>query len=247
VIVHRVVNLFGRGESDIEADAMDLTARGRRPEVGIYASDATISFRVTCDGPTEADALREIEPTLELIRRRFGDLIVGEAEGCDVTEAAVAELARTGATLATAESCTGGLIAQRLTTIPGVSAHYLGGVVAYANEVKERLLGVPRALLEAHGAVSPQVAEAMAAGARERLGTDLAVSVTGVAGPGGGTAEKPVGLVYLGLATAEGTQHRRLELGPEQPRGVIQSRSAKHALNWVRLELKRRPGVPSSS
>jgi nicotinamide-nucleotide amidase len=110
-------------------------------------------------------------------------------------------------------------------------------VVSYANSVKEQLLGVPHALLDAHGAVSPEVAAAMALGVRERLGADIAVSVTGIAGPAGGSAEKPVGLVYLGLATAQGVETRKLELGPEQPRAIIQKRSAKHALNWVRLKL----------
>jgi nicotinamide-nucleotide amidase len=238
VIVHRVIHLFGRGESEIEAKALDLTARGRRPEVGITAHNATISFRVSCDGPTEADALREIEPTLEIIRRRFGSLVIGEVEGEDLAEALVHELAHAGRTIAVAESCTGGLIAAQLTKIPGVSAHFLGGVVSYSNDVKERILGVPRALLELHGAVSPEVAEAMAAGVRERLGADLGLSVTGIAGPGGGTAEKPVGLVYLGLATATGVESRKLNIGPEQPRDVIRSRSAKHAMNWARLSLR---------
>lgn len=239
IIVHRVVNLFGKGESDIEAEALDLTARGRRPEVGITAHDATISLRISCDCATEADALAEMAPTLAIIRERFADLIVGEAEGQDVAEALVAELVRTGMTLATAESCTGGLIAHRLTTIAGVSPHYPGGVVSYANQAKIDLLGVPDSLIETHGAVSAEVAEAMAIGVRDRLHADLGLSVTGVAGPTGGSPEKPVGLVYLGLATALGVATRRLELGPEQPREIIQSRAAKAAMNWARLELKR--------
>jgi nicotinamide-nucleotide amidase len=239
VIVHRVINLFGRGESDIESQAFDLTVRGRRPEVGITAHDATISFRVSCEGADEAEALTTMGPTLALVRERFGELVLGEG-ATDVAEALVAQLDRVGWTLATAESCTGGLIAQRITAIPGVSSCYLGGVVSYANSAKERLLGVERELLEAHGAVSPQVAEAMAAGVRSRLGADISLSVTGVAGPEGGTSEKPVGLVWLGMATAEGVWTRKLELGPEQPRDVIQSRSAKHAMNWARLELLRR-------
>jgi nicotinamide-nucleotide amidase len=239
VIVHRVINLFGRGESDIEAQAFDLTVRGRRPEVGITANDATISFRVSCDGANEAEALATMEPTLALIRQRFGDLVLGEGS-TDVAAALVAQLERVDATLATAESCTGGLIARRITAIPGVSAWYLGGVVSYANHAKERLLDVPRTLLEAHGAVSPEVAEAMAVGIRSRLGADLGLSVTGVAGPSGGTPEKPVGLVWLGLATSAGVSTRKLELGPEQPRDVIQGRAAKHAMNWARLELLRR-------
>src|SRR5205807_453657 len=120
VIVHHKINLFGKGESDIEADAMDLTARGRDPEVGITVHDATISFRVAAAGATEDEARRAIAPTLALIRQRFGDLVIGE-HADDLAEAVVAQLARTGSTLATAESCTGGLIAHLLTTLAGVS------------------------------------------------------------------------------------------------------------------------------
>jgi nicotinamide-nucleotide amidase len=240
VIAHRAINLFGKGESDIESAALDLTVRGRRPEVGITAHDATISFRVSCDGADDAEALAEIEPTLAVIRERFGELVLGEGT-VDVAEALFAQLERLGATLATAESCTGGLIAHRITAISGVSPYFPGGVVSYANEAKHEILGVPRELLEIHGAVSSHVAEAMAVGVRERFHTDLGLSVTGVAGPTGGTPEKPVGLVWLGLATATGVDSRKLEIGPEQPRDVIQSRSAKHAMNWARLELLGRP------
>jgi nicotinamide-nucleotide amidase len=236
VIRHRVIHLFGKGEAEIESQAFDLTARGREPEVGITASDATISFRITAAGATEAEADAAIEPTARLIYERFGDLIFGEG-ATDISDALVEQLVRTGSTLAVAESCTGGLIAKRLTDIAGVSAHFLGGVVSYANQVKEALLGVPESLIETHGAVSAEVAMAMAAGVRERLGASLGLSVTGIAGPGGGSAEKPVGLVYLGLAHAGSVAHRRLLLGPEQPRAVIRSRAAKHAMNWARLAL----------
>ncbi len=239
VIVHHKINLFGKGESDIEADAMDLTARGRNPEVGITAHEATISFRIAAEGADEAEARHNLEPTIALIRQRFGDLVVGEGTD-DVAEALVAHLARTRSTLATAESCTGGLIARMITALPGVSPYYLGGAVSYANHAKVELLGVAPDLIEVHGAVSPEVAEAMAIGVRRRLGADLGLSVTGIAGPTGGTPDKPVGLVYLGLATADGVQTRRLDIGPEQPRDVIQRRSAKHALNFARLALLKR-------
>ena len=108
-------------------------------------------------------------------------------------------------TLATAESCTGGLVGAALTSLPGSSAWYLGGVVAYANDLKLRLLGVPPAILEARGAVSPETATAMAAGARAATGADYAISITGIAGPDGGTPEKPVGLAYIGVAAPHGT------------------------------------------
>ncbi len=235
-IVHRKINLFGKGESDIETQAMDLTARGRVPEVGITAHDATISFRITGVGATEEDARALIEPTAELIHERFGSLVLGEGSD-DVAEALAAAMARTGSTLASAESCTGGLIAHLLTAIPGISASYLGGAVTYSNASKTELLGVPADLIAAHGAVSPEVAAAMAEGVRTRLGATIGISTTGVAGPGGGTPEKPVGLVYLGLSTAGGTQTRRLDMGAERPREFIQIFSAKAALNWARLVL----------
>ncbi|QEH36306.1 Putative competence-damage inducible protein [Aquisphaera giovannonii] len=240
-IVFRKINMFGRGESEIEAMSPDLTARDRVPEVGITAHQATISFRIRGEGDTPEEALAQTEPTAALIRERFGDLILGEGAE-DLPEAVFAELRRTGATLATAESCTGGLVAQMITALVGVSPYFLGGVVSYANSAKAAFLDVPVEMLDAHGAVSPEVAEAMAAGARRRFGADLAISTTGVAGPTGGTPEKPVGLVYLGLATEAGTQSRRLEIGPEQPRDIIQHRAAKNALNWVRLALRERPG-----
>jgi nicotinamide-nucleotide amidase len=236
VIVHRKINLFGKGESEIEAQAMDLTARGRSPDVGITAHDSTISFRISAAGATEEEARQLIEPTVQLIHERFGSLVVGEGT-VDVPDAVVAQLAAKGATLATAESCTGGIIAQTITAIAGVSAYYVGGAVSYANAAKVELLGVPAALIEAHGAVSPEVAAAMAEGIRKRLGADLGLSTTGVAGPSGGSPEKPVGLVYLGLSTSKGTQTRRLDIGSDQPRDIIQRRASKAALNWVRLTL----------
>jgi nicotinamide-nucleotide amidase len=235
-IVYRKINLFGRGESDIEADSMDLTARGRVPEVGITAHEATISFRIRGTGQTEEEALHQTDATAAAIYERYGNLILGEGT-TDVADALVSQLARTGTTLATAESCTGGLVAHLVTAIAGVSPYYLGGVVSYSNQAKISSLGVPGNLIAEHGAVSPQVAQVMANGARERFGSDVAVSATGVAGPTGGTPEKPVGLVYLGLATPSGVESRRLDLGPEQPRDIIQRRAAKIALNWVRLAL----------
>jgi nicotinamide-nucleotide amidase len=236
-IVHRKINLFGKGESDIEAMAMDLTARGRVPEVGITASEATIAFRISAEGTTEAEAHALIEPTAALIYERFADLIVGEGTE-DVVEAVVLELVRTGWTIATAESCTGGLVARMLTSVAGVSTNYPGGVVTYSNQAKAKILGVSEATLEAQGAVSAEVAAEMARLVREKFSTDLGLSVTGIAGPTSDSPDHPVGLVYLGLATSEKVMTRKLELGPEQPRDVIQKRAAKQALNWARMTLK---------
>jgi nicotinamide-nucleotide amidase len=126
-----------------------------------------------------------------------------------------------------------------ITGLPGVSPYYLGGAVSYANEAKTALLDVPASLIKAHGAVSPEVAAEMANGIRNRLGADIGLSTTGVAGPTGGTPDKPVGLVYLGLATAQGTQTRRIDIGADQPRAIIQHRASKAAINWARLTLIR--------
>ncbi len=237
-IAHRRINLFGKGESDIEAEALDLTARGRVPEVGITASEATIAFRISAEGETEEEALRLIEPTAALIYERFADLIVGEGTE-DVVDALVRELARTGRTIATAESCTGGLVAQMITSVPGVSPYYPGGLVTYSAEAKANLLDVPEAFLKTHGAVSPEVAGEMARRVRERFRADLGLSVTGIAGPETDDPRHPVGLVYLGLSTLDEVRTRKLELGPEQPRDVIRRRAAKQAINWARLKLRR--------
>jgi PncC family amidohydrolase len=134
-------------------------------------------------------------------------------------------------TIALAESCTGGLVAATLTEIPGSSGYFTGGVVSYADEAKAALLGVPESMLAAHGAVSAQVARAMAAGARERFGTSIAASVTGIAGPDGGSAEKPVGLTYVGLAGAGLTDVRRYVWAGD--RGENRVQSARAVLHWL--------------
>ena len=136
-----------------------------------------------------------------------------------------------GLTVAAAESCTGGLIADAITSVAGSSGYFLGSVVSYANSAKAAILGVPEGLLEAHGAVSVQVARAMAVGARERFGADLAVSVTGVAGPDGGTAAKPVGLTYIGLADPDGVDVRRLHFDGD--RAFNRTAGAEAALAWL--------------
>lgn len=230
------INMFGQGESEIEARALDLTARGRIPEVGITAHEATISFRVFASGSSPEAAEMIAKPTIDIIYERFADLIIGTGEE-DVEHALFKALLERKATVTTAESCTGGQIARKITSQPGSSEIYLGGVVSYANSAKISMLGVPEDLLNKHGAVSAEVAAAMAEGARREFGTTYGISTTGIAGPGGGSTEKPVGLVWLGLATPEGVFTKRLLLGEEQPRAVIQERATKHALNFLRVYL----------
>jgi len=244
-IVHRKINLFGKGESEVEAEALDLTARGRVPEVGITASQATISFRISAEADTEEEARRLIEPTADLIYRRFGELIVGEGAD-DLVEAIVRELSRTGRTIATAESCTGGLLAHMLTSIPGASRHFPGGIVVGSDETKANLLDIPESMIQTHGGVSPEVAGDLARRVRERFRSDIGLAVTGFAGPEADAPDRPVGLVYLGLATADEIRTRKIELGPEQPRDVIRRRAAKQALNWARLTLRRLDDRPTA-
>ncbi len=140
-------------------------------------------------------------------------------------------------TLATSESCTGGLISKLLTDIPGSSEFFIEGVVAYADSAKERLLGVPAKLITEHGAVSRQVAAAMALGCRAKSGADFALSTTGIAGPGGGTPEKPVGLVYVGLADAHGCRVEELRFDSTLPRGTIRERTAQAAVDFLTANL----------
>jgi nicotinamide-nucleotide amidase len=234
VLIQRKINCFGAGESAVEEKLLDLTRRGHVPEVGITVSDATISLRVLARAASAAEALRQIEPVERTIRERLGSLVFG-VEDEDLHDVVVRLLEEKRLTLATAESVTAGQVAERLARVPGASRCLLGGVVAYDNRVKNALLGVPQDLLDVYGAVSAPVAEAMAVGCRTRLHSDLAVSTTGVAGPGGGTSDKPVGLVYVGLAWEGGAEAVAFSWGGT--RTEIQSRTAKLALNRVRLHL----------
>ncbi|HSC51770.1 MAG TPA: CinA family nicotinamide mononucleotide deamidase-related protein [Gaiellaceae bacterium] len=226
----RVLRFYGASESEIARSLAESGGEGGGVVVTICAREFEIyvDLFVEPEGRTRADEL------LTGLRERSGRHLFADDER--PVAAMVLDLCRElGVTLATAESCTGGLVAARLTSVPGSSDVFLGGVVAYANEVKERELGVPEDVLERHGAVSAEAAEAMAAGVRERLGADVAVSVTGVAGPGGGSPEKPVGLVFLHAQGPDGSLARRLDFPGD--REAIRGRAAVAALHLVRTLL----------
>jgi len=241
--VVRTIRTYGTGESHIEELLGDMIRRGRDPEVGITASEATITLRIVAHGATPEEAAAKAEPDVAFIRERLGTLIYGEDD--ETLATAVGKLlAEKGETLATAESCTGGLIGHTITEIPGSSDYYLGGFVVYSNEAKTNFCDVPTEMLEEFGAVSRQVAEALAKGARKKFGSDYGIGVTGIAGPGGGAPMKPVGLVYIAVADADGCEV--LQTNWPADRSSIKLRSAKSALNLLRLRLLTASRNPSN-
>ena len=228
----RVLRFFGVSESAVARALAEAGGDGDGVAATICARDFEIHVDLVVEPGAEerADALESalLPPIEQWLYSR---------DERPIEEHVLALVRARGLTLATAESETGGIVASRLTSIPGASDVFVGGVVAYANSVKEAQLGVPAVLLEAKGAVSADVAEAMARGARERLGADVAVAVTGVAGPGGGTPEKPVGLVYLHAEGPDGGVAREFTFPGD--RGSIRARSAVMALHLVRRLLTR--------
>ena len=234
VLLRKTIHTFGAGESDVGEMLADLMARGSGPDVGTTVKAGVITIRISATGASAADARAAIDETAAIVRERMAALVFGEDD--DTLPAVVGrELARAGQTLALAESCTGGMIGEMITAVSGASDYFLGGVVSYANAAKADLLGVPADLIESCGAVSEPVAAAMAEGARAKFGADWALAVTGIAGPTGGTDDKPVGLVYIALASAaETVVHRHVFSGS---RDIVRRRAAMTALNHLRLAL----------
>jgi nicotinamide-nucleotide amidase len=233
VVRARLLRTFGLGESTLDDELKDIAASG----------DVTLGFRTAfpdnylrpiarAASAEEADA--KITQVCDAIRDRLGPLVYGEGE--DSMALVVGRLLREqGKTIAVAESCTGGLVAERISEEAGASDYFLGGVVSYANSAKTRLLDVSEAMLAEHGAVSDPVVRAMAEGVRARFGSDLGVATTGISGPGGGTAEKPVGLVHVALARESGTHAESFVFPLDRTRHRLLT--AQVAIDWVRRSL----------
>jgi nicotinamide-nucleotide amidase len=233
VVRARLLRTFGMGESTLDAELADV-ATGGDVSLGFRTSFPDNYLRPVARAATVEEAEEKLAQVCREIRERLGPLVYGEGEQT-MAEVVGHLLNGHARTLAVAESCTGGLVAQQLTEVPGASDYFLGGVVSYSNEAKQSLLGVPEELLEQHGAVSEPVARAMAEGVRQRFGADLGVATTGISGPSGGTAQKPVGLVHVALAQDSGTHADHFVFPLDRTRH--RQLTAQVALDWVRRAL----------
>lgn len=233
VLVSKNIHIFGMGESAVEEKLKELMTESKNPTVAPYCKEGEVRLRVTAEAECKERAAEMCDLMIEKIRdTEVGEFIYGVDVG-SLEGAVVKFLRERGLTLSVAESCTGGLIAKRITDISGCSDVFLGGCVTYANEVKQELLGVRADSLEKFGAVSEQVAAEMARGVRQRLGSDIGVSATGVAGPTGGSEAKPVGTVFIGVSTEKGESVRRLSLSPMRSRDYIRIVSAANAYDMI--------------
>lgn len=234
-LVSRYIRIFGIGEAEVDERLCDLECQDN-PTLSPYCSLGEVQLRATASAATEAEAEALLAPLLTEVKSRLGTAIyaIEPDDGGSLAKSAVEALKRRGWTVATAESLTGGMISASLVEIPGASAVVRGGFVTYQTDTKTILLDVPAQTIEEYNVVSAEVAVAMAAGARAKLGVDIAVSATGLAGPDGGIPERPVGTVYLGISTTEHTYPIRLALSGSRER--IRTLAMKNAVNAVRLE-----------
>ena len=233
-LVSRVLRVAGVGESKMETLVKDIIENSENPTVAPYAKDNEAILRITAKAHNEQEAMELIKPVADEIYNRLGDAIYGE--GDTNLESVVAELLiNKKMTISTSESCTGGLLAGTLIEYPGISSVFMDGVVSYSNESKMYRLGVKEETLEKYGAVSHETAAEMAKGIAETAGTNIGISTTGIAGPGGGSPEKPVGLVYVGICINGNVKTKEMHFAGTREK--IRGRAVYGALNWLRKEL----------
>ncbi len=227
----RTLRVFGIGESELETKVAQLL-EGMNPTAALYAKTGEVHVRITAKAQNAGQADMMCAEYAAMFRRILGDLVYSE-DGANLEETAVRTLLENGDTVALAESCTGGLLGQRLTSVPGASGVFGFGAVTYSNDVKHQLLGVRGGTLKKYGAVSSQTAAEMAFGAKKRGHADYGVAITGIAGPDGGTPEKPVGLVYVAVASGSHVYVRKL-LIKDRPRDYVREMATQHALDMLR-------------
>ena len=235
-ILSRSLRIFGMGESAVESLLRDRMNAMTNPTLAPYAKEGECELRVTAKAATMEQAQALLLPAVEQLKGHFGPLVYG-VDVSSLEEVVFAGLKEKGLTLGTAESCTGGLVAKRFTDLPGSSQMFKGGIVAYTNEIKEKVLGVSPAVLEEKSAVSPEVALAMAEGARKLLGCDIALSTTGVAGPDRDDRGHEIGTMFVAIATPGGSYVRALNLGDRPMRQRQRTHTAHHAFDLARRYL----------
>jgi len=233
-VVVKKLKCFGAGESTIAEMLGTMMQRGRNPLINCTVSSGIITLHIIATADDKEKAGQMAEKDEKLLQNTLGELVYGMADQ-SLAEVVGEKLTLQGKTIAVAESCTGGLLAKLLTDIPGSSKYFTYGWITYSNQAKISELGVPADLIQEHGAVSEQVAESMARAARQKAGTDYAIGITGIAGPTGGTEQKPAGLVYIGVDSEYGCDTKRcLFFGN---RRFIRLRAAQTVLNILRLKL----------
>ena len=240
VIVSHEIRISGMGESHVEARLRDLMENAANPTLAPYTKMGECMLRATAKAATEEEAETMLCPLVDEVLERLGDVVYG-VDVQSIEDALSRELRRRGMTISAAESCTGGLIAKRMTDIPGASDVFLGGVVSYTNGVKMGALGVAEELLRQHTAVSEPVALAMARGCRELCGSDLAVSVTGVAGPGPDSDGHPEGLIYIAVSGPKGEVCREIRCARGRGRDYVRTLAAQHVFSLAFRYLTDRP------
>lgn len=232
VIFSQTVKICGVGESKLETMIRDLIEKQTNPTIATYAKTGEVHLRVTARAEDEKAARKLVKPMVKELKGRFGSNIYTTDDAVTLEKAVVDLLLANHLTICTVESCTGGLLAARLINVPGVSEVFKAGYITYSNKAKRRLLGVKKNLLLKHGAVSEQVAKEMARGAALVSKADVTVSVTGIAGPGGGTEEKPVGLVYMGCSVCGRVTVKKCQFSGS--RGKIRENTVSAALSLMR-------------
>jgi len=233
-VVVRKLKCFGAGESTIAELLGNAMQRGRNPLINCTVTSGIITLHIIASAQNETEAQAMAEKDEQFLRDLLGDLVYGTDDE-SLADVVGEEMVRQTKTVAVAESCTGGLLAKLLTDIPGASRYFTHGWITYSNQAKIDELGVPADVIEKNGAVSKQVAESMARGARRKAGTDFAIGITGIAGPGGATEQKPVGLVYISIDSDQGCDIEKCIFSYD--RRFVRLRSAQTALNMLRLKL----------